>query len=136
MSVGDGMTASPESGQRVLATRIMASIAHVALSIARFVSVEVVEGLCSAFWQRSVIAVTRVKSVVDVALEAMRAVEPGTGPDKSTADKPVRPVVAMRGAVIRWVIEIAVGADGNHTNTDSNLGRCGRSAAKQGRREN
>ena len=112
-----------ESGQSVLAACIVASVPDIAAAVARFVAVEVVELLRSMFRQRTMVALTRVKAVVDMAVEAVRAVEPGAGSKKHPADKPVRSVVAIRRAVIGCVVKVAVGANRSHSDADGNLRR-------------
>jgi hypothetical protein len=117
------MTTAAETGQGVFAASIMASVAYVALPVPRLVAVEVVELLLTAPWQRSVVAVTRVKAVVDVAVKAGTSVEPGTSSDEQPAGKPIGPIVAVGRAVIGYVVEVAVGARWRHSNADGNLRR-------------
>ncbi len=78
-------TTAPTSGQGVFAATIMARVAYVTLPIARLVCVEVVERRLSAARQRSNVTVMRIIAVVDVAVEAVRAVEPRARADKYTA---------------------------------------------------
>ena len=94
-------TAAVISGQGMFAGARMGSVAYVALRIMRLVCLEVVEGLCPARGQRSMVTVTRIIAVVDVAIKAVGAVEPGTGSDEHPAHKPIRPIVAVGRAVIR-----------------------------------
>jgi hypothetical protein len=81
------------------------------------------------------VAVMRVKAVVDVAVEAVRAMEPGTGSKKHAADKPVRAIVAVGRAVIRSIVEVAIGAAGFYSNADTDLGRPHGRTAEQRNRE-
>jgi hypothetical protein len=64
-----------------------------------------------------------VKTIVDMAVEAMGAMKPGASTEEDSTDKPVRPVVAVRRTVIRWIVEVAIRADGSRSNiySDSNL---------------
>src|ERR1700761_1748303 len=110
---------------------IMAGIADVALCVVGFVRVEVLEGLCSTLGERSVVTMTRVPAIIDVAVEAVRAMEPGTGPNKNSAGKPVRPIVAVRSAVIRRIVEVSIWAYRRRSNVDGNLSGCHRHAAHQ-----
>ena len=73
------------TGKGMLASTIVACVANVALAVAGFVGVEVVEARLSAAGQRAVVAVTRVKAVVDMAVKATMAVEPGAGTDEYAA---------------------------------------------------
>ena len=128
---GQGLTASVPttaaaaavSGKGVLATRIMAGVAFVALSIPRFVAVEVVELRLAPSRQRSIVAVMRVKPVVHVPIESVRSVEPGTGSKKHPAIKPIRPIVAIGGAVIGRIVEVPIRAHRSHPNADADLCR-------------
>jgi hypothetical protein len=108
------------SGEGVLIARFVAGIAYMALAIARFVSLEVVEPLRSTPRQRSSVAIVRVIAVVDVAVKAARAVVPGTGSEKDSADKPVGTIVAVGRTVVGRVVEVAVGASGLRPDTNAN----------------
>ena len=108
------------SWEGVLIARFVAGIAYMALAIARFVSLEVVEPLRSTPRQRSSVAIVRVIAVVDVAVKAARAVVPGTGSEKDSADKPVGTIVAVGRTVVGRVVEVAVGASGLRPDTNAN----------------
>src|SRR5580700_10899499 len=116
-------TAAVISGQGMFAGAVMGSSAYVALRIMRLVSLEVVELLASARRQRSMIPVMRIVAVVDVAIKAVGAVEPGAGSEEHPAHKPIRPIVAVGRAIIRSIVEVPVGAHRRHSNVDGNLGR-------------
>jgi hypothetical protein len=60
----------------------MVCVAYMALAVACFVSVEVVEGLIAMLGHRSNIAVARIVSVVDVTVIAVVAVIPGASSDE------------------------------------------------------
>jgi hypothetical protein len=100
---------------------VMAGWAYVTSPISRLVAVEVVESLLAAPRQRTGITVVRVKAVVHVAVEAVPAVEPWACAKKDSADKPVRPIVAVGCAVIRSIVEVAIGAPGFDANADCDL---------------
>src|ERR1700744_1238971 len=89
----------------------MGSVADVALAVASLVGLEVVEWGCAAWRHRAVIAVVRIVAVVDVAVETVRAVEPWAGTDEDATEEPVRAVVTVRSAVVRWIVEVAVRTD-------------------------
>ena len=116
-------TAAVISRQGMFAGAVMGSSAYVALRIMRLVSLEVVELLASARRQRSMIPVMRIVAVVDVAIKAVVTVEPGAGSEEHPAHKPIWPIVAVGRAIIRSIVEVAVGADWRHSNVDGNLGR-------------
>jgi len=121
LAVSSTMTTAAETGQGMFAASIMASVAYVALPVPRLVAVEVVELLLTAPWQRSVVAVTRVKAVVDVAVKAVMTMKPGACANKYATVKPIGPIVAVRGTVIRFIVEVPVGAYRRHTDADGNL---------------
>jgi hypothetical protein len=85
--------------------------------------VKVIELLFSASWHRSAVSVMGVKAVVNVAIKAARAVKPGTCSKEDSANKPIGTVVAIRGAVVRLVVEVPIGAHGSRSNFDTDLRR-------------
>ena len=118
------MVKATSTGEGVFASTFVAGVAYVALPIPRLVGVEVVKALLPAPRQRPIVAVPRVKAVVDVAPKATMAVKPGTSSKKYSARKPVGPVVAVGSTVIGRIVEVPVGAHWLHSNadTDGNLG--------------
>lgn len=66
----------------MFSTSIMASVAYVAASVSRFVCMEVVELLRTAFRHRTGITVMRIIAVVDMAVKAGAPVKPGAGSNK------------------------------------------------------
>ena len=72
---------------------------------------------------RTVIAVTVVVVVIDVAIEMFRPVKPGPRANEYPAIKPLRPIIPIRGAVIRRCLVISVGANRGSPNLNRNLGR-------------
>ena len=125
-------TAAAISGKGVFTASIVAGSACVASPIPRLICLEVVEALRSARRHRSMVTVARIETVVDVAVKAVRAVKPGSGAKKYASDEPIGPVIAIGSAVIRLVVEIAVGAHRLHSNVDGNLGSYFWCAAGQG----
>jgi hypothetical protein len=123
-----GVTPSAESGA-VFPAAIVAGVADVASSIARFIGAKPGERPLAPSREGSGVTVMRIEAVIDMAVKTARAVEPGTCADEDPAYEPVGAVIAVRGTVIRCVIEISVGADGRRSNVDGNLGgRCGHAA--------
>jgi hypothetical protein len=118
-----GVTAPPViARQGVFMPRFVTSVAYVALPIPCLVSVEVVKLLFSAPWQRSMVPVTRIVAVVDMAVKAGMAVKPGPSSDKDPTQKPIGSVVAVRCAVIGSVVEVPVRANRGNPNADCDLG--------------
>jgi hypothetical protein len=107
------MATTPISGERMLSLPFMASFSYVASPISRLVCLEVVEALRPAPRQRSSVAVMRIKPVIDMSVKAAMAVEPRTCSKKHPANKPIRPVVAVRSAVIRGIVEVSVRTNGS-----------------------
>jgi hypothetical protein len=118
-------TTTPISGESVFGAPFMATVAYMALSIPRFVCVEVVEPLLAMSRQGSSVTVMRIVAVVYMAVKAVRSVEPGTCSEKHAANKPIRPIVAVGSTVIGRIVEISIRADGgwSYVYADANLGR-------------
>jgi hypothetical protein len=118
------MRTAPISGEGVFSLPFMDSLAYVASPIPRLVCLEVVEALRPALRQRSSVTVMRIKAVVDMAEKAARAMEPGTSSKKHPANKPIGPIVAIRGTVIWGVVVVPVRAYGSRSDVyvDGHLG--------------
>ena len=127
---GEAMVAALYS-RHVFAACVMASIAYMALAIARFVSLEVVERPRATIGQRSRVTTPWIIAVVDVTVEAVRPMEPRAGSDEQSSGEPIRPIVAVGSTVIGCVIEVPVRAHRCNPNADRDLGRCDRSSAEQ-----
>jgi hypothetical protein len=68
------------------------------------------------------VSVTRIVAIVDMAIKAVGAVEPGAGADEHATHKPIWPIVTVRRAIIRSIVEIPIRANRRHPNVDGNLG--------------
>ena len=108
---------------------LVGCIAYVAVSIMRFISLKVIELLRPSRGQGPMITMMRIIAIVDMAVEAVRTVEPGSSSNKCPAHKPIWPIVAIGRAVIRSVVEIPVRTHRSHSNVDGNLRRCEACAA-------
>lgn len=79
-------------------------------------------GICA------VVAMMRVIAIIDVAVPAMRAVEPWTCTQEDSAGEPFWTVVAIGTAVVRSVVVVSVGAYGGlsyiHTEAERDLSFC------------
>jgi hypothetical protein len=102
------MATSPISGERVLSLRFMASVAYVASPISRLISLEVVKALRPTLRHRSSVTVMRIEPVIDMSVKAVMAVKPRACSKKHPANKPIRPVVAVRSTVIGLIVEVSV----------------------------
>jgi hypothetical protein len=110
---------SPISREASFFGSVMIGGTFVTLAIARLVSMKVVEWLLAALRQRSTVPVVRVKSVVDVTVEAMGTVKPWTCSYEQPADKPVGAIVAIRCAVVWCIVEVPIGTHRRHSNVDA-----------------
>jgi hypothetical protein len=80
----------------------------------------------------------RIKTVVDMAVKAVRTMKPRTRSQKHSTNKPVGPIVAVRSTVIGGIVEVSVRANGSHPDiyANGNLRRRHGCAAKKGSCEN
>jgi hypothetical protein len=118
-----GVTTALVSGA-VFVGGLVAGIAYVALWVVGFVTLEVVEGLSTTLGHGACISVARIVAIVDVAVEAAVAVVPGTGSDEDSTGEPVGAIVAVRGAGVRGVVKVPVGAYGCRSDADGDLSGC------------
>src|SRR5579875_2290217 len=112
----------------MLAARIMAGHADMASSVARFVAMKPIEWPFAALWERTSVSIMRIPAIIDVPVEAVGTVEPRTGANEDASDKPIGPIVAVRSAVVRRIVEVAIGTDRLRSNVhaEGNLsGNCG-----------
>jgi hypothetical protein len=117
------MRTTPISGEGVFSLPFMAGFAYVTAAIPRFVSLEMVETLRPTIRQRSVIAVMRIKAVVDMAEKTVRAVKPGASSEEHSAHEPIGPIIAVRSTVIWGIVEVSIRAYGSRSDVypDDNL---------------
>jgi hypothetical protein len=102
---------------------------RVAASIAHFVSFEVgnlIDRLrrftfIANVWLCAFIAVLGIETVIYVALEVIRAMEPRASANEDTTRKPFRAVVAVRSASIRSNVIVAVRAVRGDANVNADL---------------
>lgn len=105
----------------VLATGLMSGIPNVAPPVACLIWLEMVEGSYATFRKRPMISTPRIVPVVYVAVESTWPVEPRTRPDEYVAYEPIGPIISVRRAVVRGVIEVAVWAVWRRPYGDRNL---------------
>ena len=137
-AVSTSMATTPISGKRVLSLPFMASGTYVASPVPGLVCLEVVEALRPALRQWSSVTVMRIEPVVDMPVKPVRAVKPWTCAKKHAAHKPIGPVVAVRGTVIRGIVEVSVRTHGSYSNVyaNRNLGLRHRRTAQEASDEN
>jgi hypothetical protein len=108
------------------------------MSVPHFVSLEVGSsdtlgrlGLLANLWQCALIAVLRMETVVHVALEAARAMKPGTGANEDVPGKPLWTVVTRRGTAIRSDVIITIGTFRSYSDGDADLSFCPRDSNRE-----
>jgi hypothetical protein len=112
------MRSTSKSGESMFTATFMGSWAYVASAIPRLVCMEVVEALSPAVGQGPNVPVTRIKAIVHVAEKPVRAMKPGTGSNKHSANKPIGSVVSVGSAVIRGIVEVPIRAHRGHSDVD------------------
>lgn len=117
-----GRAATTVPGQPVFPAAIVGRFAYMTAAVAGLIGVEVVERMLSSSGKRSMIAVTRVVPVVDVAIKSPPAMKPGASADEHVAIKPIGPIVSIGRAVVRSIVEVTVWTYGRGANLDGNLG--------------
>jgi hypothetical protein len=117
------MTAARISGG-VFVCGLVACVTDMAIPVAGFVTVEVVEGLLIVLGHRTSVAVARIVAVVDVAVPSGVAVVPGAGTDEDSSGEPVGTIVAIGSAGVWGVVKVPVGAYGGGSDADGDLGGC------------
>ena len=93
----------------------------VAVEVIHVANVVVFVRMLVPFRKMAVITVVRVVVVVNMAVEMFGAMEPRAGADKNSAAEPLGTVIAIRGALIGGIIEIAVRTDGCYSDADADL---------------
>jgi len=78
-------------------------------------------GMFAAGRISAAVSLTEIILVVDTSIEMLRPVKPGSGPDKETVRKPVRPVIAVGSTVIRRNLVIPVRTNRRRSDTDGDL---------------
>jgi hypothetical protein len=105
----------------------MAMRGFVSVGIMHSLSVEFVAMLgrmLAAIRHRSVIAMTIIVVMVDVTVEVVRPVEPGSGTNEDAAIEPLRAIISIRSAVVGRHFVVSIGASGGLTDLNGNLCRC------------
>jgi hypothetical protein len=106
----------------VFAAYVTAAIVHF-VPVEVFIVIDVVLGSrgFASFRVWAVIAVLGMVVVIDVTIEVVGAVEPGTRADEDSTGKPFGTVVTVRGTPIGRSLIVAVGAVGGRPNVDADL---------------
>jgi hypothetical protein len=104
-------TTAADKAAPMLHAPIVVGVSNLPMTVDGAIGMEVVEGLFAAIGEWPVVPVARIVTIINVSVPAVRTVIPGTGSDEDTAVKPIRPIVAIGGAVIGSIVKVAVRAD-------------------------
>ena len=99
----------------VMSTRVAVMARMEALEMVRMLLVSAMLRI------RSTIAVPRIERAVYVAIEARSTMVITSGADERAVAEPLRPIVAIRSAIIRRIVEVSIRAYGCDTHSDHNL---------------
>ena len=114
-------------------------------SMRGFMSVRIMHGLTmklspmidrvlAARGHRSVISLPVVQTMIHMAIETIRPMEPGSSTDEHATCEPLRTVISVRSAVVRGFLIVSVWAYRSSANLHRNLSWCaGASHGKQAR---
>src|ERR1700739_4424335 len=105
--------------------------ACVAAPITHLISVEMIKGLVSTFRVWTNVAVMRIETVINVALEVVRTVEPRTGSEEHPTAEPLGPVGPVWGAVVWGGIVVPIRAIRCCSDIDGDLCMCRARNAQQ-----
>jgi hypothetical protein len=105
----------------VFTARTVACLSYVALPIPRLVRMEVAERRLSSLRHRSNITVARIIAVINVAVEAMRTMEPWASAEEYPANKPIWTIVAIRSTGIRRIVKVPIRTHRRRSNINGDL---------------
>src|ERR1700678_2218667 len=88
-------------------------------------------GFLADLWRCALIAVIRMKAVVHVTLEIVRAVKPRASANEGPAGKPLGAVVAVGRAAIGSGVIVTIGTLRGDADGDADLSRCFRSGDRE-----
>jgi len=115
-------TTAMKARQRMLtSSRVIRLSNHMPLPIMSLISLEMVELLRSPTRRRAVIPMMRVIPIVYMSMKSTRPMEPRPGSNKDPTRKPIRPIIPIRRAIIRRIVEITIRAFRRNSNPDDNL---------------
>src|ERR1700678_3439475 len=104
---------------------VAAPVTHfVSLKICYFVNTLRRLGFLTDLWRWALIAVIRMKAVIYVTLEIVRAVKPGAGANDHTAGEPFGAVVAVGCAAVGSGVIVTIGTVRGNADGDAHLSRC------------
>jgi hypothetical protein len=81
-------------------------------------------GMLAAPRRRTMVSMTIVEGVIDMTVETVGTMKPGTGADKYSTRKPFGAIVPVWSASVWGIFVIAVRADRRSANLNRNLGVC------------
>jgi len=101
------------AARRLMAMRVMHGVAVKFSAVFRW--------MFAARREVAMVALAIVEMMIDVSVEAFRPVKPGSRTDEHTPYEPLRPIIAIRGAVIRWDFIVPVRTNRRFSNANRNL---------------
>jgi len=104
---------------------VVAGIPYIASTVASLIPLEVGERSRTAFRHWSSVAIPWIVAIVDVPVKTAWPMEPRSGAEEHPVNKPVRPIVAIRSAIIRCIVKVPVRAHRWHSDSNTNADLCG-----------
>jgi hypothetical protein len=113
---------APEWYQLAFSNCVAASIAHfVWFEMGNLIDTLSRLGFVATVWLWAVIAVLRMETIIDVAMEVGWTMKPRARANEDASRKPFRAVIAIGGAIVRWNVIVTVGAFRGNTDVDAYL---------------
>jgi hypothetical protein len=78
-------------------------------------------GVLAARREPTVVSLTEIIAMIDVPIEMLWPVKPGSGTDEYTALEPLRAIVTIGGAVVRRHLVVPIRTNRRGTDIDRNL---------------
>jgi hypothetical protein len=91
-----------------IASRVVRRGNHIPMPIMGLITLEVIELLRPTRRERPMVPMPRVIAVVHVPMEPSRPMKPRSRSDKDPTRKPIRPIIPIRRAVIRRIVEVPI----------------------------
>jgi hypothetical protein len=98
---------------RLMTMRVMHSVAMKFSAMFRW--------MFAASGEATMVALAIVEMMIDVSVEVIRPVKPGSRTNEHTAYKPLRPIIPVGGAVVRRNFIVPVRTDRRRSDADRNL---------------
>jgi hypothetical protein len=93
---------------------------HIPVPVMGLIALEVVELLRPTRRKRPMVPMPRIKPVVYMPMEPGRPMKPRSRSNKDPTRKPIRPIVPIRRAIIRRIVEVPIWAIRRNANPNPN----------------